>query len=245
MPKDSTPSTSNRFINTANSKPKIATPSIATPSKKSANKRSSKPTIGLTGGIGSGKSTVAIFFEELGIQWVDMDHIAREVVEPNQPAYNAIIEHFSNNIPQLCLPDKTLNRTALRQHIFQNLEDKQWLEALLHPLIRQSTSEQLQAFTSPYGLLVSPLLFENDIPVDAAVVVDSTEAQQVARGSTRDNQSEESIKAIMRAQLSRQERLAKADYIIHNNGDLDATKQQVQSLHSQLFERYKTNNVTK
>ncbi len=197
------------------------------------------PVIGLTGGIGSGKSTVAIFFEELGIQWVDMDNVAREVVEPNQPAYQAIIERFSHTIPQLCLPDTTLNRTALRQHIFQSQTDKQWLEALLHPIIRQVSSEQLQAFTSPYCLLVSPLLLEKSIPAEAVIVVDSTETQQITRGSARDGQSEASIKAIMHAQLGRQERLAKADYVIHNNGDLHATQQQVQLLHRSLLKRIK------
>jgi len=115
-------------------------------------------TVALTGGIGSGKSTVADAFAQLGIKVIDADVIARQVVEPGTPALQAIAGHFG---PQMIAPDGTLNRRLLREKIFAQVEEKAWLNALLHPLIQQETRRQMQAATSPYLLWVVPLLVEN------------------------------------------------------------------------------------
>ncbi len=118
-------------------------------------------TVALTGGIGSGKSTVADAFAQLGVKVIDADVIARQVVEPGTPALQAIVGHFG---PQMIAPDGTLNRRLLREKIFCSRGGKAWLNALLHPLIQQETRRQMQAATSPYLLWVVPLLVENRCP---------------------------------------------------------------------------------
>ncbi len=128
-------------------------------------------TVALTGGIGSGKSTVADAFAQLGVKVIDADVIARQVVEPGTPALQAIVGHFG---PQMIAPDGTLNRRLLREKIFAHVEEKAWLNALLHPLIQQETRRQMQAATSPYLLWVVPLLVENRLSgqADRVLVVD-------------------------------------------------------------------------
>lgn len=186
--------------------------------------------VGLTGGIGSGKSEVSRRFEQLGIRVVDADLIARLVVMPNNLALNSIVEHFGN---QLLQADKTLDRAKLRAIIFEHPHEKIWLENLLHPIIRRETISQLDKCDGPYVILSSPLLLETDqhTLVDRILVVDSPEELQLLRASSRDNNNRTQIGKIMAAQLSRQERCTRADDIINNSSDLAELDRQVQLLH--------------
>ncbi|MDM7859544.1 dephospho-CoA kinase [Alteromonas sp. ASW11-36] len=190
--------------------------------------------VGLTGGIGSGKTAVSDSFTALGIDVVDADVCARQVVEPGNDALAQIASRFGEEI---LLADGHLNRAALRQRVFQNTADKEWLNALLHPLIRAQMITQIAAATSPYCILVAPLLLENNMQsmVNRVLVVDVAPEQQLARVVARDNSDEATIKAIMRAQLDREERLAKADDVIVNDASLNALKIKVQQLHNQYL----------
>ena len=190
--------------------------------------------IGLTGGIGSGKSTVADMFSRHGITIVDTDKIAREAVEPGQEALALIAEHFG---PQILKNNGQLDRAKLRQQIFANPEKKHWLENLLHPIIRKHTTKRLEQAQSPYVILVSPLLFETeqDSLVDKTIVVDVLEATQIERASKRDGDTNESIKKIIESQIPREQRLSKANYIIDNDKSPEHTAKQVAMLHQQLL----------
>lgn len=189
-----------------------------------------KLTIGLTGGIGSGKSEVSRRFQALGIVVVDADEVARLVVEPQQPALTQIAVHFGEKI---LTADGVLDRAQLRAIIFANPDEKRWLENLLHPLINVLIRQQLAQANSPYALLSSPLLLETRQHelVDRVLVIDASEDLQLTRASSRDKNNIEQIKAIMATQLSREQRLARADDIIHNHGDLLELDVQVQELH--------------
>lgn len=171
--------------------------------------------IGLTGGIGSGKSTVAKFFSELGVQVVDADLVARQVVDKGQPALQEIAQHFGHHI----MTDGQLNRTLLRELIFKNKEEKKWLNELLHPLIRKEIIKQLEQVSGHYVILEAPLLFENklDSMTDYDLVIDVSEDLQIERASKRDNISEEGIKAVICSQISRPLRLQKSNYQIDNS----------------------------
>ncbi len=190
--------------------------------------------VGLTGGIGSGKSTVARLFAGLGIYVVDADEAARQVVAPGQPALAAIFEHFG---PAVQTADHALDRAALRALIFNNDTEKAWLNQLLHPLIRQLMFSQLQSATSAYAILMAPLLLENqlDQQVDQVLVVDVTEAQQIERTMQRDQNEAQLVQAIMAAQCSRAERLRRANQIISNQGDAAELVEQVATLHQQYL----------
>lgn len=191
--------------------------------------------IGLTGGIGSGKSTVATEFAQLGASYIDADIVAREVVEPGTACLTAIAAQFGPNILQA---DGRLNRAALRQRIFQDATAKQWLESLLHPAIRQQLVQQLEQSKTPYTLLVAPLLLENGLNklVQRVLVIDVSEENQLKRASARDNNSVEQIKAIMAAQYSRAQRLALADDVLDNNGSAAERSKQVLLLHKKYLE---------
>lgn len=191
--------------------------------------------VGVTGGIGSGKSAVMQAFEQLGIVAEDADVMARVVVEPGKPALKAILEHFG---PDVLAPDGSLNRPALRQLIFSDADAKQWLENLLHPLINQELEERLSAAQSPYALLVSPLLFETgqDRLVDRVLVVDVPETVQLERASQRDGVDIAQIRRIMASQMDRQERLARADEVLDNREDLASMREQVERLHQRYLE---------
>jgi len=172
--------------------------------------------IGLTGGIGSGKTTVTNYFEQLGVEIIDADIIAREVVGVNSPALQAIAKHFGDDYIQA---DGQLNRALLRTRIFSNNTDKRWLNNLLHPLIRSELISQTDKAISPYCILVAPLLIENNLLplVDRVLVVDVSEATQLARTIQRDNTSLTEVKAILASQITRTKRLAVADDVINND----------------------------
>ena len=185
--------------------------------------------IGLTGGIGSGKSTVARAFETLGAASVDADDVAREIVLPGEPALLAIKNRFGD---QVIHQDGTLNRAALRAIIFKDPEQRRWLESVTHPKIRERLLQhlaQLKTQGAPYVLLVSPLLFESGQTalVNRAVVVDVPQALQLSRTQQRDGVSESQVHAILAAQLSREQRLAQADDVIDNSGDHRSMMEQV------------------
>ena len=189
--------------------------------------------IGLTGGIGCGKSTVSSFFSELNVTTVDADLIARQVVTKGQPALKKIEEHFGKEI----LIDDVLNRSLLREIIFQDNGQKQWLNNLLHPLIRTEIIRLLAEADGPYVLLEAPLLFENklDILTDYDLVVDLDPELQIKRASARDGVSVENIKAIINSQIDRKQRLQKADFVIDNNGcSLQSLKNRVIDLDRQF-----------
>lgn len=193
-----------------------------------------KLVIGLTGGIGSGKSEVTARFHNLGVAIIDADVIAHEVVAVGMPALKSISTHFGE---KLLLSDGNLDRKQLRDIIFNNNEEKKWLEALLHPLINQTLQLQLISSASPYTILSSPLLLETEQLklVDSVLVVDCEPEFQISRASQRDHVSEDSIKAIMASQICREERLRKANDIILNNDNFSFLDEQVKKLHTQYI----------
>ncbi|MEQ9723506.1 dephospho-CoA kinase [Yersinia alsatica] len=190
--------------------------------------------VALTGGIGSGKSTVADAFANLGVPLVDADIIARQVVEPGMPALAAITSHFGETILQA---DGTLNRAALREKIFSEPQEKAWLNSLLHPLIQQETQRQLAAIDKPYVLWVVPLLVENGLHhrANRVLVVDVAPDIQLARTIARDGITRQQAEHILASQASRQQRLACADDIIDNSGDPLVIAPQVAALHQQYL----------
>ncbi|ARU55999.1 dephospho-CoA kinase [Oleiphilus messinensis] len=194
--------------------------------------------IGLTGGIGSGKTAVSDRFATHGIAVIDADIASREVVEKGEPALNRISEHFGS---EALLEDGALNRAYLRKRIFDAPEEKQWLEALLHPLIRDRIIQQINRFSQDpeykpaYLLLVSPLLLETNQweLVDRILVVDVPREVQLARTTARDNCDPKTIEAIIAAQSPRDFKLERADDIIENTGSLNDLHNAVEKLHNQ------------
>lgn len=192
--------------------------------------------IGLTGGIGSGKSTVARLFGELGIHWVDADDVARQVVEPGTPALEQIRQHFGDRILD---PQGGLDRAALRAIVFRDPDQRTWLEGLLHPLIRQELQRQLvpEHYDQAYSILVSPLLLETDqhTMVQNIVVIDVPVETQIARTMARDNNDRSQVERIIAAQMPREEKLKKADEVIDNDVSLNDVKRQVEAIHKTLL----------
>jgi len=191
--------------------------------------------VGLTGGIGSGKSTVAKTLKAKGIQIIDADKIAREVVAPGESALLKITEYFGKEI---LLPDGSLNRSELKAKIFSDPTAKKRLEDILHPSIRQRILQRVdEAIDTPYVVADIPLLVENNYPnyFDRVVVVDCTEAQQIARVKARDELPEAQIKSIMKSQATRENRLAAATDVIDNTGDLSSLNTQIEKLHETLL----------
>ncbi|PWI34571.1 dephospho-CoA kinase [Vibrio albus] len=190
--------------------------------------------IGLTGGIASGKTTVAnLFHDHFGIDIVDADIIAREVVAPGSQGLKAITEHFGYDI---LTSQGHLNRAKLREKIFTNVTEKSWLNALLHPMIRDKMQKDLAKVTSPYALLVVPLLVENQLQsmTDRILVIDVSEETQITRTMQRDKVSREQVESILASQVSRDERLKYADDIIHTDV-CDEVLPQVMQLHQQYL----------
>ncbi|MBB3104665.1 dephospho-CoA kinase [Azomonas macrocytogenes] len=186
--------------------------------------------LGLTGGIGSGKSAAAENFSELGVHLVDADQVARWVVEPGQPALERIVEHFGREV---LLASGALDRGALRARIFQDAEQRKWLEGLLHPLIREEIGHSLALAQSPYAILVSPLLIESGQyqRMQRVLVVDTPESLQIQRAMARDSADEEQVRAILKIQMQRDERLRHADDVLVNDRDRSWLRQEVERLH--------------
>ncbi len=186
--------------------------------------------VALTGGIGSGKTTIAEMFARLGVKIIDADIIAREVVAPGTPALSQIREHFGEAV---VLPGGGLNRSWLRQRIFADPESKQWLNNLLHPLIQQQTQHSIAEITDDWCLWVVPLLTENQLHTraDRVLVVDVDEETQIRRTMARDNITRQQAADILTAQASRQSRLLIADDVIDNSGSPEDQQQIVAMLH--------------
>jgi dephospho-CoA kinase len=187
-------------------------------------------TIGLTGGIGSGKSAVAHFFAELGVPIIDTDVIARTLVEPGTPTLTKIIEHFGS---EFLNSDHSLNRAQLALKIFKDPAEKNWLEQLLHPLIRQALASLKAKITAPYCIVVIPLLIETlpNPDIDRILVVTAPESLQIKRTLARDQRSPGDIMAIISSQASPEQRLAAADDVIVNDTDLTTLQTAVTRLH--------------
>ncbi len=191
--------------------------------------------IGLTGGIASGKTTVAnLFRDHFDIDIVDADIIARQVVEKGSEGLKAIEQHFGASI---LTEQGELNRSELRQRIFANDEEKVWVNQLLHPMIRHQMEQELKRVTSPYALLVVPLLAENNLQhmADRVLVVDVDEDTQIKRTVERDRVSPQQVKAILASQASREQRLAIADDVIVNNTQNQRLLPQITELHKKYL----------
>lgn len=190
--------------------------------------------VGLTGGIGSGKSAVSHLFQKLGADIIDTDQIARELVAPGTPALQQIQDYFGASFIN---PDQSLNRKKMREHIFGHPADKNWLEALLHPLIQQEVLKRCQSARETYAVVVIPLLTETNRQhypfLDRICVVDSDEGLALERTSLRDGISHEFAAQILKSQPSRQARLALADDILINNDSLSLLEKQVMALDEQ------------
>ena len=196
---------------------------------------STKPiVIGLTGGIGSGKSAASDYLATLGANIVDADLVSRIVVEPNTPALKQIAKHFGNSV---LMDDGSLDRAKMRSIIFQDPKQKAWLEELLHPLIREEILCQLQQNISNYTVFVSPLLLETNQHelCDRILVIDVPEELQIERASNRDSNNTEQIKRIIATQIDRDKRLALADDVVDNSQDLAQLQQKLDTLHQQYL----------
>ncbi len=190
--------------------------------------------IGLTGGIGSGKTAVSETFEKLGITVVDADLASRVVVEKGKPCLEEIAKHFGNDILN---ENDELNRAKLREIIFNSDSEKLWLESLLHPAIAKQIKDELNASKSPYTILVSPLLLETNQRdfCDKVLVVDVPIELQMERTTKRDGVSEDQVKSIIKSQINRDERLKLADEIILNEGSIEDLEMIVRELHEKLI----------
>ena len=194
----------------------------------------SKLVIGLSGGIGSGKTAVSDRFKALGIHVVDADIAARTIVEPDKPAWQDIKEFFGNEV---LLEDQTLNRAWLRQQIFADTDKRKKLEKFTHPRIRAEIIRDLDNSNSVYTLLVSPLLIESGQIklVEKVIIIDVPEALQIERTCSRDNNDSEQVKRIIAAQLPRDKRLEHADWVIDNSEALETLDARIEALHQELL----------
>ncbi len=200
----------------------------------------SKPWIlGLTGGIGSGKTTVSGFFAQLGIHIVDADEWSRQALAPGSPLVKQVLERFGS----ACLmPDQTqvLNRAWLRDQVFRSEQDKQWLESLVHPWVNQAIDKDLNQAQGPYVILSSPLLFETgqNKRCQRVLVMDLPEKLQIERSCLRDGVSQESIQQVMRHQWTRAQRLSLADDILDTSQDLIRVEKAVKQLHQAYIDQH-------
>ena len=190
--------------------------------------------IGLTGGIGSGKTAVSDIFEELGIGIVDADLASRVVVEKGRPSLEEIAKHFGQGI---LTEEGELDRAKLREIIFNSDEEKNWLESLLHPAIARQIQDELKASSSPYTILVSPLLLETNQKdfCDKVLVVDVPVETQIERTLKRDDVSLDQVQSIIKAQISRDKRLELADEVIVNDKSFEDLQRAVSKLHQQFI----------
>lgn len=187
--------------------------------------------VGLTGGIGSGKSTVAACFARLGIEVIDADQLSREAVSTGSAALAEIAAHFGDGIIDT---EGALDRRALREIVFADEAERRWLERLLHPIIGELLKQRLRKSESSYTILESPLLLETSQKdlVNRILVVDVSEDTQLQRAMLRDGSDENTIRNIIASQIGRENRLAAADDVIHNEGPVDAIEKQVHELHA-------------
>lgn len=188
--------------------------------------------VGLTGGIACGKSTVANLFAALGVTIVDTDQLAREVVAPGSALLPKIAEHFGRDVLQ---QDGSLDRAWLRERVFANPAERQWLERLTHPAIRELTDARCESATGRYVIVAIPLLVETQGAgrFDRVLVVDCDPAVQLARLQARDGSTRAQAERMVAAQVSREQRLAAADDVIRNDGDIAVLRDQVEKLHRQ------------
>lgn len=186
--------------------------------------------IGLTGGIGSGKSTVAALLTTRGVPVIDTDEIAHRLTEPGQAAFDEIIHVFGEEILD---SNRRIDRNRLRERVFENTAERQRLEVILHPRIRGMVREKLDALHAPYCVVVVPLLIESGFTdlVDRVLVVDAPEAAQIQRTAARSGLTEPEIRKILSAQATRAQRLQKADDVIENNADRRHLEKEVERLH--------------
>lgn len=196
--------------------------------------------VGVTGGIGSGKTAVTDRFKALAVDIIDADLVARLVVEPGQKALQLIEQHFGSQVLQA---DGCLDRAWLRQKIFAEQAAREFLESVTHPAIRAEIESQIKSASSLYCILVSPLLFETSQVemVDHVVVIDVPKAIQIARTTSRDKNSVEQVERIIAAQMSRDERLSKADDVIDNTQSLEQLDATVSQLNEKFIELCKEN----
>jgi dephospho-CoA kinase len=186
--------------------------------------------IGLTGGIGSGKSSVAALLTTRGVPVIDTDEIAHRLTEPGRPEFDEIVRVFGQNILD---PSHKIDRNKLRERVFENSDERRQLEAILHPRIREVVREKLQELHAPYCVIVVPLLFESGFLdlVDRVLVADVSESAQIQRTAARSGLTEAEIRKIMATQVNRAQRLQRADDVIDNNGDRRHLEKEVERLH--------------
>ena len=175
--------------------------------------------IGLTGGIGSGKSAAASFFKNEGINVIDADQVAKEVVEKDTPGFKKVVEYFG---PEIIHADGSIDRAKLRKEVFESIEKRVALESITHPLVREKMSERILASQSPYSIIEVPLIFETKSmsSYDRVLVIDCESKLQLERAALRDKNSSDVIQNIINSQCSREERLSIANDVISNNDSL-------------------------
>ena len=186
--------------------------------------------VGLTGGIGSGKSAAANFFQNEGITVIDADHLAREVIEKDTPGFKSIVDYFSSKIIDA---DGSIDRAKLRIEVFDNKEKKNFLESITHPLVRELMAERISAVQSPYSIIVVPLIYETKSmsAYNRILVIDCDPELQLERATSRDNNSNRLIQKIIDSQCSREERLSIANDVIPNNDSLENLKSRSLEMH--------------
>lgn len=191
-----------------------------------------KTLIGLTGGIGSGKTTVSKMFEKLGATIIDTDLIAREVVEPGSPALDKVVSLLG---PDTLLENGRMNREYVRSRVFSDERTLMQLESILHPVIRQRVQALLEKTTGPYTILIVPLLLEKGrfYPVNRVLVTDCPESLQIERTTIRDKLEPSHVEAIMSQQLPREARVSQADDVINTDRPIDEVQASVEALHKQ------------
>ena len=190
--------------------------------------------VGLTGGIGSGKSVAGDFFIELGIDVIDADHVSKNILDDNESAKKLFLEHFGEKFID---KNNNVDRALLRDEIFKNEDKKEALELIIHPLVREEIFNFIENSNSVYKIIMVPLIYETNSQdfYDKIVVVDCKEENQIMRASKRDNKTKNDIINIMKNQASSDERMSIADEVIKNDSSLDDLKKQVIKVHQKLL----------